>query len=120
MVALLAASLVLTYSVVVALLPARRSTDWQDEMAVFLLVGATFLCGACVQSMRGHIGIEAVGGAAAAARRTLAPGRWSTCVSLAFCVFFAWKSWTLLHEAWVDGQTSAIVLGAAALDPLRR
>ena len=39
-------------------------------------------------------------------------------ISFVFVVFFAWKSWTLLHEAWVDGQVSQSKLGAAALDPL--
>ncbi len=58
-VALLAASAVLTFSVVTRYL-FKASTDWQDETAVFLLVGATFLCGAFVQSIRGHIGIEAI------------------------------------------------------------
>jgi TRAP-type C4-dicarboxylate transport system permease small subunit len=50
--------LVLTYSVVIALL-LQGATDWQDEAAVFMLVGATFFCAAYVQSFRGHIGIEA-------------------------------------------------------------
>ena len=59
MVALLAASLVLTSSVFSRYF-CKASTDWQDETAVFLLVGATFLCGAFVQSIRGHVGIEAV------------------------------------------------------------
>jgi TRAP-type C4-dicarboxylate transport system permease small subunit len=27
-------------------------------------------------------------------------------VSCLFCGFFAWKSWTLFHEAFTDGQTT--------------
>jgi TRAP-type C4-dicarboxylate transport system permease small subunit len=105
MVALLAASLVLTSSVLTRYF-LKASTDWQDETAVFLLVGATFLCGAFVQSIRGHVGIEAVttllSARADAIRRV---GVDFLC--LAFCALFAWKSWTLLHEAWVDKQTTS-------------
>ena len=50
----------------------HASTDWQDEAAVFCLVGATFLCGAFVQAQRGHVGIEAAVGGAAAARQSRA------------------------------------------------
>jgi TRAP-type C4-dicarboxylate transport system permease small subunit len=105
MVALLAASLVLTSSVVTRYL-FKASTDWQDETAVFLLVGATFLCGAFVQSIRGHVGIEAV--ATLLSKRADALRRVGVDVlCLAFCALFAWKSWTLLHEAWVDKQTTS-------------
>ena len=34
-------------------------------------------------------------------RRRLADG-----IAFAFCAFFAWKSWTLLAEAWTEGQTT--------------
>ena len=105
MLALVAASLVLTSSVVTRYV-FKASTDWQDETAVFLLVGATFLCGAFVQSIRGHVGIEAV--ATLLSRRANA---WRQAgvdlLCLAFCALFAWKSWTLLHEAWVDKQTTS-------------
>jgi TRAP-type C4-dicarboxylate transport system permease small subunit len=108
-VALVAASLVLTYSVVVRYV-LHIPTDWQDETAVFLIVGAVFLSGAAVQARRGHVGIEAVAA-------LLGPGANRVrllivdAMSLAFCVFFAWKSFTLLHEAWVDDQHSTSTWG---------
>jgi TRAP-type C4-dicarboxylate transport system permease small subunit len=105
MLALLAATLVLTSSVVTRYVW-KASTDWQDETAVFLLVGATFLCGAFVQSIRGHVGIEAL--SPLLSRRVDAMRRAGVdLLCLAFCALFAWKSWTLLREAWVDGQTTS-------------
>lgn len=105
MLALLVASLVLSWSVVSRYF-LRASTDWQDEAAVFCLVGATFLCGAFVQSLRGHIGIEALAGRLPAPleRARLAA---IDVAGFAFCTFFAWKSWTLFHEAWVERQTTS-------------
>ena len=32
-------------------------------------------------------------------------------VSLAFSTFFCWKCWTLLGEAWEDGQTTSSAWG---------
>jgi TRAP-type C4-dicarboxylate transport system permease small subunit len=105
MVALVASALVLTYSVFSRYF-FKSATDWQDEAAVFLLVGAIFLCGAYVQSFRGHVGIEAVASILPAsinrARMVVVD-----LLTLLFCAFFAWKSWTLFHEAWVDKQTTS-------------
>jgi TRAP-type C4-dicarboxylate transport system permease small subunit len=105
MVALLVASVVLTYSVLSRYFM-HASTDWQDEAAVFCLVGATFLTSAFVQQLRGHIGIEAVASwLPPAANRVRMVFVDALCV--AFCALFAWKSCTLLHEAWVDKQTTS-------------
>ena len=104
-IALVVASCVLTYSVVLRYF-SPQPTDWQDEFSVFLLIGVTFLSAAWVQSQRGHIGIEALAA-------ILPPGvnRVRMLVvdmlSALFCAFFAWKSWTLLHEAWIEGYYSA-------------
>jgi TRAP-type C4-dicarboxylate transport system permease small subunit len=105
MVALVAAAAILTWSVVSRYFY-KSATDWQDEAAVFLLVGATFLCGAYVQSYRGHVGIEAI---ASVLPESVNRAR-RIAVDIAtelFCAFFAWKSWTLFHEAWVDKQTTS-------------
>ena len=105
MVAIVAACGVLTWSVVTRYL-FRWSTDWQDETAVFLLVGVTFLCAPWVQQQRGHIGIEALTGLLPPAVNRLRL-RVVDALCMLFCGFFAWKSWKLLHEAWVDGQTTS-------------
>ena len=103
-VALIAACVILSYSVLTRSL-FHTPTYWQDEAAVFLLVGATFMTAAYVQSQRGHIGIEAFVGLLSPTVNAIR--LWLIdLASLAFCTFFAWKSWTLTHEAWVDGQVS--------------
>src|SRR5579863_5863854 len=103
-IAMISACAVLSYSVLGRAL-FHSPNYWQDEAAVFLLVGATFMTSAYVQQQRGHIGIEAfVGLLSPLANRIRL---WLVDVaSLLFCSFFAWKSWTLAHEAWVDGQVS--------------
>ena len=102
--ALIAACAILSYSVLSRAL-FHSANYWQDEAAVFLLVGATFMTAAYVQGQRGHIGIEAfVGLLSPMANRIRL---WLVDVaSFLFCTFFAWKSWTLTHEAWADGQVS--------------
>ena len=85
-------------------------SDWQDELSVFLLVGATFASAAWVQARRGHVAIDALAAVLPTgidrARRWLADF-----LSLLFVAFFAWKSWTLLHEALEDGQTTPSAWG---------
>ena len=104
-IALLVASCVLTYSVVLRYF-SPQPTDWQDEFSVFLLIGVSFMAAAWVHSQRGHIGIEALAS-------ILSPSVNRVrlfivdMLSALFCAFFAWKSWTLLYEAWSEGYVSA-------------
>jgi TRAP-type C4-dicarboxylate transport system permease small subunit len=103
-IALVAACVILSYSVLGRAL-FHSPNYWQDEAAVFLLVGATFMTAAFVQSERGHVSIEAFVGLLPPLVNRIR--LWLVdAASFAFCAFFAWKSWTLAHEAWVDGQVS--------------
>jgi TRAP-type C4-dicarboxylate transport system permease small subunit len=104
-VAILAAACILTLSVVSRYF-LKVSTDWQDEASVFLLVGATFMCGAYVQSQRGHIGIDALASILPESVNRIRRGMVDI-ASLAFCSFFSWKSWTLFQEAFVNGHTTS-------------
>ncbi|HTD03707.1 TRAP transporter small permease [Undibacterium sp.] len=108
MAAMLFTALILTYSVVVRYF-FKVPTDWQDEASVFLLIGVTFFSAAYVQSHRGHIGIEVLSSLLPAFINRLRLILVDI-LSFAFCAFFCWKSWTLFHEAWVDGQTTSSTL----------
>jgi TRAP-type C4-dicarboxylate transport system permease small subunit len=108
-IALVIAGIVLTYSVLSRYF-LHLSTDWQDELSVFLIVGAVFMSSAAIQARRGHVAIEAVTG--------LLPDRANRArqfvvdiASLAFCAFFAWKSWLLLDEAWTENFHSESTWG---------
>src|ERR1700733_7425885 len=108
-IALVGAALVLTYSVIVRYF-LHISTDWQDEMSVFLIIGAVFMSSAAIQARRGHVAIEAIS--------SMLPPHVNRIrllivdiMSLAFCGFFAWKAWVLLEEAWVENFHSGSTWG---------
>jgi TRAP-type C4-dicarboxylate transport system permease small subunit len=103
-VALLLAAAIMTYGVIVRHV-AKIALIWQDEVCIFLLVGATFLSAASVQAHRGHVGIEAIAGLLSPAMNRMRL-LISDILSFVFCAFFTWKSFDLLHEAWVEDQTS--------------
>lgn len=105
MLALVGAAVILTGSVVTRYV-FKVPTDWQDEASVFLIVAATFLCAGHVQSHRGHVGIAALASILPAPVNRLR-ALVADAVSLAFCAFFSWKSWTLLREAVAEHQTSS-------------
>jgi TRAP-type C4-dicarboxylate transport system permease small subunit len=105
MIALVLASFILTFSVASRYL-FKMGTDWQDEAAVFCIVGTVFLCGGYVQANRGHVGIEAISSLLSPAVNRVRMFVVDV-LTLMFCSFFAWKSWTLWHEAWVDRMTTS-------------
>ena len=107
--ALVVAGFVLTYSVIVRYF-LKISTDWQDEMSVFLIVGAVFMSAAAIQAGRGHVAIEAITGLLPP-RVNLARQILVDAASLAFCAYFAWKTSLLLLEAWVEGFHSGSTWG---------
>jgi C4-dicarboxylate transporter DctM subunit len=102
-IALVAASVVLTLSVIAGHVTSRGFL-WQDEVTIFLIAGAIFLSAASVQARRGHVAIDFLDHFFPLGKKT----RHAVvdAVVLAFCLIFAWKSGALLHEAVIEGQTS--------------
>jgi TRAP-type C4-dicarboxylate transport system permease small subunit len=101
---LVAAAAVLTEGVV-ARYVFHAATDWQDEMAVFLIIGATFVAGAAVQERRGHIAIEAFIGSVGTRYDRLRCSLVDA-VSLIFAVAFTWYCANRLVDAMVEHQAT--------------
>jgi TRAP-type C4-dicarboxylate transport system permease small subunit len=104
------AALVLTWEATARYL-FKLPSIWQDELAVFLLVGATFLSAAWVQARRGHIGIQALS-AILPPRIDRVRLAIADFLTLLFVAFFAWKSWQLLLEALDEDRISQSAWGA--------
>ena len=106
---LVVAGLVLTYSVFSRYF-FHFSTDWQDELSVFLIVGAVFMSSGAIQKVRGHVAIEAIVGLLPDGVNRVRMIMVDIACML-FCGYFSWKSWLLLDEAWTDNFHSGSTWG---------
>lgn len=79
--------------------------NWGLELSIFLLIIATFMSAGYTQMQRGHVTIEVL-------EHILSPraNKWRYLIgdtlSLIFCAFLAWNSWSFFHEAFMDGRVT--------------
>src|SRR5215467_2786255 len=101
---LVVAAVVLTFGVTSGHVMGR-AVIWQDEVTIFLVVGAIFLSSAYVQSKRGHVGIEVLSSYLSPETDRL---RHLVVDAVAFCfvAIFAFQAGYLLQEAVVEGQST--------------
>jgi TRAP-type C4-dicarboxylate transport system permease small subunit len=76
-----------------------RSTVWQTEAVIYLMIGATLLGLPYVQRLRGHVGVDLLPSLLPpGARRALAILVMLATVAMAAAML--WYGWEMFHQAW--------------------
>ena len=108
--AMIVASVLVTCQMIFVRFVLGRSTIWQTEAVVYMMIGATLIGLPYVQRLRGHVNVDLIPlMLPRAARRVLA------LVTLAFTLaivgVMAWHGWHLFAIAWERGWRSDTVWG---------
>ncbi len=102
--AIVIATLAITEGVLVRYI-FRVPTIWQVELAVYMLMCATFLGSPWVLKEKGHINIQLI--TSRFSPKTNAILNLSTSfLAFAFCLLVAWKGWVMWYEAYEGGWVS--------------
>jgi C4-dicarboxylate transporter DctM subunit len=103
-IALVVAGVVLTIGVLSGHVMGRAIV-WQDEVTIFLIVGAVFLSSGFVQDKRGHVGIEVLA-SYLSPRANHARYLVVDAIAFSFIAIFAFQAGHLLQESIIEGQST--------------
>ncbi len=105
------ASVLITCQMIFVRAVLGRSTVWQTEVVIYLMIGATLIGLPYVQKLRGHVGVDLL--------PTLLPPRFrralagvTLAVTAAMMLVMLWYGWEMWHLAWVRGWKSETVVAA--------
>ena len=101
---ILAATLIITEGVVVRYV-LKSPTIWQVELAVYLLMLATFLGSPYALKEGAHINIDLVT-SHFSAKTNAVLSLCTSFIAMAFCILLAWKGWAMWYEAYEGGWAS--------------
>lgn len=87
----------------------NKSTIWQTEVVIYLMIGATLIGLPYVQKLRGHVGVDLLPTLLPAKmRRGLSAATLAvTGTMIAIMLFYGWEMW---HLAWARGWKSETVM----------
>ena len=102
--AIVIATLAITEGVIVRYV-FRTPTIWQVELAIYMLMCATFLGSPWVLKEKGHINIRLIT-SRFSARTNAILNLCTSVIAMLFCVLVAWKGWVMWYEAYEGGWVS--------------